>query len=293
MFTDDAMNGSPTGSFWRHIMGKNRLGRLGLAVATLAAAAGASATQAAGGRWPPPGVSYYGDPVVPDISGLWLGTITGVPGVPFAPNRGSADGRPATYFAPWPLPYTPAYQKIWDERDAAAKTGHALADITAQCRPFGLPRMLVAKVYPDEIVQTPGQVTIFLNSTVPIMIWTDGRPHPSDLKPSFNGHSIGRWVGDTLFIDTIGLNGASALDSIRHPISDKVRLKWSIQRVADDTLHIHVTIYDEAAFTEPVTTTNIWQRKTDPNWQILDDASCFENNRNEIDENGVLGFKKF
>ena len=43
----------------------------------------AAATAALGGRvaaqtgtaqtWPPPGVSYYGDPAVPDIAGLWLG----------------------------------------------------------------------------------------------------------------------------------------------------------------------------------------------------------------------------
>ena len=32
---------------------------------------------------------FYGDPAAPDISGLWLGTLTGRPGVPFAPPRPS------------------------------------------------------------------------------------------------------------------------------------------------------------------------------------------------------------
>ncbi|MBA3896415.1 MAG: hypothetical protein H0X36_04625 [Sphingomonadaceae bacterium] len=230
---------------------------------------------------------------MPDISGLWLGSQTGIPGEQPAPNRGPADGRPETYWAPWPLPYTPAYKKIADERAAAERAGVALADTSARCRPFGLPRMLVSKVYPDEIVQTPGQVTIFLNSTVPIMIWTDGRGHPKDIAPSFNGHSIGYWVGDTLFVDTVALNGQSSLDSLRHPISDKGHLRWSIRRVAPDTLHFSVTDYDDEAFTEPVTTTNIWTRKTDPRWQILDDASCFENNSKISDKPPEDGFIKF
>lgn len=265
---------------------------LGLVAALAAIAPPADAQDR--GKWPPPGVSFNGDPAVPDLSGLWLGSVTGVPGVAFAPNRGSADGRPATYYAPWPLPYTPEYQKIQDDRAAAAKQGRALNDITAQCLPFGLPRMLLSKFYPDEIVQTPGNVTIWVNSTFPVMIWTDGRPHPKDLQPSFNGHSIGYWVGDTLFVDTVGLNGRSGMDSERHPISDGMHITWSMRRVADDIIHMHVTMYDAKAFTEPVTTTSIWTRKTDPNWQVLDDSSCFENNLTKVDEKGTAeGFTKF
>ena len=243
--------------------------------------------------WPPPGVSYFGRTIAPNITGLWIGTLTGVPGVPFAPNRGSADGRPATFWAPWPPPYKPAFQKIYEDRIAAAKAGRALGDYSAKCVPFGLPLMLTTKVYPDEVVQTPGQVTIFVNNTLPIMIWTDGRPHPKDLQPSFNGHSIGYWVGNTLFVDTVGLNGLSALNSARNPVGPHPHLKWTIQPVAKDTLHVYITLYDDDAFTEPMVTTNIWKRVTDPNWQVLDDASCFENNRNEIDESGAVGFKKY
>ena len=244
-------------------------------------------------KWPPPGVSFYGDPGVPDVSGLWLGTITGVPGVPFAPNRGSADGRPPTYYAPWPLPYSPKYQAIVDARSAASKQGKALGDINAKCLPFGLPLMLVSKVYPDEIVQTPGQVTLFMYNTNPVMIWTDGRPHPSDLKPSYNGHSIGYWVGNTLFVDTVGLVPNTTIDSGRDPHSGQLHIRWSIQKVGPDILHMHVTLYDEDAFKEPVTTTNIWHRKTDPKWQVLDDASCWENNESKTDSVPAGGFFKF
>jgi hypothetical protein len=254
----------------------------------------ASPALAAGPSWPPPGVSYYGDPSVPDFSGMWLGSVMGVPGHGAQTNSGqSADGRPPVFWAPWPLPYTPAYQKISDEREAATKKGVALGDTGSRCLPFGLPMMLATKNYPDEIVQTPGVTTIFMNSTFPIMIWTDGRPHPANWTPSYNGHSIGHWEGDTLYVDTVGIRGDTPMDGMRNPHSAKLHVTWSIRRVASDVLHMHLTLYDEDAYSEPVTMTTIWHRQTDPKWQILDDASCFENNTLISDKPPQEGFIKF
>ena len=264
-------------------------------VATVAALAGAFVAYAAEVEtWPPPGVSFYGDPGAPDISGLWQGTTTARPGEKFPPGRGPVDGRPPTYLVPWPLPYLPAYQKIYDERIEAAKKGRQLGDIGALCLPFGMPRMLISKHYPDEIVQTPGQVTFFMNNTFPVVVWTDGRTHPKDLPPSYNGHSVGYWIGDTLFVDTVGIHETTPLDTARNPHSGKLRIKWTVRRVAADTLHLFVTFYDDDAFTEPVAITGIWRRMTDPSWQLLDDASCFENNENfSHSSSGPAGFRKF
>ena len=269
-----------------------KMARWSISMAAMAWAGGALAQ--ADQPWPPPGVSFYADPAVPDISGLWLGSETGIPGVDPGPNRGSGDGAPMSFWNPWPLPYTPAYQKIVADRAAAAKQGRALGDTTARCLPFGIVWGLIARVYPDEIVQTPGQVTLFTNSSTPHIIWTDGRGHPKDVKPSFAGHSIGHWVGDTLFVDTVGITSRAAIDHAINPHSDKLHLTWSIRRVAQDRLHLAVTLIDDDAFTEPVTTTNIWRRKTDARWQVLDDGSCFENNKTKVDEQGNTdGFVKF
>lgn len=269
--------------------------RTALRIASLMLATAPSASHAQDAEiWPPPGVSFHGDAAAPDISGVWLGSKTGVPGEKSAPNRGSADGSPETFWSPWPLPYRPAFQKIISDRAKALGEGRALGDTRALCLPFGMPRMLVAKVYPDEIVQTPGQVSFYMYGSVPIVVWTDGRSHPADLKPSFNGHSIGYWVGDTLTVETIGFNNRATLDHNLNPHSDKLTLRWLVRRVATDTLHVHVTLDDDEAFFEPVTTTNIWRRKTDPRWQVLDDGSCYENNRTAVDEQGNTdGFIKF
>ena len=247
-----------------------------------------------GGHWPPPGVSYHGDPKAPDISGLWLGSTMGIPGKGPQNNSGTTvDGRPPVYWSPWPLPYTPAYQKMLDDRVAAAKQGRATGDLGARCLPFGMPVMLTNKNYPDEIVQTPGAVTMLMYGTFPIVIWTDGRPHPADLKPSYNGHSIGHWVGDTLHVDTVGINASTPLDGARDPHSAKLHLQWTVRRVSPDMLHVDLTIDDADALTRPVTMNTEWVRQTDRRWEVLDDGSCFENNAELGTSKAADGFIKF
>ena len=265
-----------------------------LTVAIVSAAACPTAQSQDSQQWPPAGVSYYGDPKAPDVSGLWLGTVIGIPGRAAATNTGrSPDGRPPTYLSPWPLPYTPTYQKMADERAASAQRGRTVGDVGARCLPFGLPMMLVNKNFPDEIVQTPGEVTIFIWGTFPITIWTDGRPHPANLAPSYNGHSIGYWADDTLHVDTVGINGSTTFAAALYPHSPKLHIKWTIHRVDKDVMHFHLTFYDEDAFKEPVVTTNIWRRMTDPKWQVLDDASCFDNSAGISAKPAAPGFVKY
>lgn len=260
--------------------------RFGIAAAFVLASAAGAEDQ--------PVVSFHGDPAAPDISGLWMGTAFGIPGRGVIANYSrSADGRPPSYWAPWPLPYTPAYQKLQDERAEAARKGVAIGDIGARCLPFGMPYILVGMNYPHEVVQTPGQVTLYPFGAFPITIWTDGRRHPANLKPSFNGHSIGHWEGDTLFVDTVGINGQTPIDTARNPHSAKMHVTWFIQRVAPDYVHVKMTLFDEDAFTQPVTITNIWQRKTGAEWQVLDDQSCFENNKDVAPPKSADGFIKF
>ena len=58
-----------------------------------------------------------------------------------------------------------------------------------------------------EFAFTPGRVIILGESDGNRLrrIYTDGRPHPDDPDPTFHGHSIGHWEGDTLVVDTIGI----------------------------------------------------------------------------------------
>ena len=128
----------------------------GVACAAGLAWAGASPSRAADDpAATAPGRMLHGDPNAPDISGLWLGTYTSSPGyIPYVPvpevNK--------THWSPWPSPLTAAYKAKADEIAAADKAGRTLGDGGAKCLPFGLPFVVVLGSYPNEIVQTPGQV---------------------------------------------------------------------------------------------------------------------------------------
>jgi hypothetical protein len=267
----------------------------GLALAAILALAAAAPTAGMAADDPAataPGHTLYGDPAVPDISGLWLGTYTSAPGdTPQVP----VEPRDITRWAPWPPPLTPAYQKEQDEIAAAAKQGRAIGNTGARCLPFGMPSMLTVGVYQNEIIQTPGAVTISAFSQLPIIVWTDGRSHPKDLKPSYNGHTIGYWDGDTLHADTVGIISTTPIgpSEPRTPHSGKLHMQWTIRRVGPDVLHMQITLYDDDAFTEPMVTTELLHRKAGAGWQQLDDISCFENNRNTADSGGAPGFDKF
>jgi hypothetical protein len=48
-------------------------------------------------------------------------------------------------------------------------------------------------------------------------IFMDGRPLETDPIRSWMGHSVGRWEGDTLMVESFGFNDRSWLDHDGHP----------------------------------------------------------------------------
>jgi len=68
------------------------------------------------------------------------------------------------------------------------------------------------------IIQTPGIIAILFESYNHYrQIFLDGRPLPQPTQPSYMGYSVGKWEGDTLVIDTTGLNDKGWLDMHGHP----------------------------------------------------------------------------
>lgn len=239
-----------------------------------------------------PRYQLNGDPKSPDLSGLWSGTFTTAPG---ARAQTPLAERKYTRWTPWPLPLTPDYQKIVNDRIAAAQTGREVGDTGIRCVSNGMPwKIVVNPGLPIEVIQTPGQVS-FWGGLRPIVIHTDGRPHPSDWQPTYDGHSIGHWIGNTLHVDTVGIIASTRIDAAYNPHSAALHLKWTIERVAPDRLHTRMTLYDPLAFKEPLATTIIYELLTEPQMDLIDDASCFENNRHVQgqDKNDGSGFTRF
>ena len=157
------------------------------------------------------------------------------------------------------------------------------ADLFVDCLPLGMPSMMLGATYPFAILQTPGQTTLiaeYFGETR--RIYTDGRPHPSaeDLEPTYVGHSIGRWEGQTLLVDTIGLKTNTQLDSSLAPRSDRedqrVTERWRM--TGPNTLEIEISFIDPGALTRPWTVVKRYQRA--PADDYVREFVCVENNRN-------------
>jgi hypothetical protein len=132
--------------------------------------------------------------------------------------------------------------------------GTSKDDPMTDCKPLGIPRAGLNGV---QIVQSPRVVAILYENLTHRVIYIDGRPHPSDLEHSYFGDSIGHWEGNTLVVDTIGLNDDTWLGGDvggRHMYttihSNKEHATERISRQGD-VLTYDVTIEDPVMFTRP------------------------------------------
>jgi hypothetical protein len=129
-------------------------------------------------------------------------------------------------------------------------TGDEDNDPALHCDPTGMPRIMGEG--PFEFIQIPGRILVLIEDAYARRtIWMDGRPLPKDPDPTWYGYSVGRWEGDTLVIDTIGLDDRSWLNGAGYPHSDAAHIVERIHRPSHDTLEISTTITDSKAYTQP------------------------------------------
>ena len=167
-------------------------------------------------------------PRTPDLTGVW---DTQNPRG-FQPNTAAFPGEipPLTPWAEAQLAATrPAYgpRAVPDSTDPVNPTKLGAHG----CFPPGVPRIYLHPV-PMEIIQIPGRVLMrFEFDHLLREIWTDGRGHPSDWNPTYMGHSIGKWQGDTFVVDTIGFNDKTWLDRLGHRHSEDLHVIERFRRV--------------------------------------------------------------
>jgi hypothetical protein len=145
------------------------------------------------------------------------------------------------------------------------------------CKPAGGPGFFNAPGV--EIVDVPELRSIFLlNIAGPHswrVVYMDGRAHPAgdDLRPTYLGHSIGTWEGDTLVIDTVGFNEKQWLLG-SYPHTGQLHLTERLQRPNLRTLVYEATIDDPGAYTKPWTVRWTITEKSASSW--IKDGEIFE-----------------
>ena len=151
---------------------------------------------------------------------------------------------------PGGLPYQP-----WAAALVKERSEHVGDDPVTLCKPAGALRLLTFPP-PRKVLQLPGVVVILSERDVTYrQIFTDGRPLPTDASPSFNGYSTGRWINDTLVVETNGLRDGMWLDRKGSPMTDRARITEKFRRVNYGRLEVEVTVNDPKAYTEPWTVT--------------------------------------
>src|SRR5258705_2064534 len=119
------------------------------------------------------------------------------------------------------------------------------------CQPPGVPAFILNQG-PVVFLQTPTKVTIIEESSQQVRHVYMNVPHSPNPKPSWLGESIGRYEGDTLVIDTIGLNTKTFVDAYRTPHTEKLHVveRW---RMVDDrqAMEVTFTVEDPDTYYEP------------------------------------------
>lgn len=158
------------------------------------------------------------------------------------------------------------------------------------CMPPGIPRAYL-RTGPLGIHHTPSLIFMHFESNNQARpIYLDGRKHPDGAPDMFMGHAIGRWDGDTLFVETTGLNGLLAwLDSLGHPLTDALRVEERIRRVTHNKLQIDFLFDDRKAYTKPWTGRKDWELR--PNWEILEYTHCGDQIREDYLQKALGGDK--
>lgn len=132
------------------------------------------------------------------------------------------------------------------------------------CLPFAMPGETVTTGWPMSIQVTPKVIGILMNIDNQMRFVYMNKQHPADLKPSFHGHSVGHWEGDTLVIDTVGFDERAQFnDGFIHGPGLHVVERYRLTE-GGKTLEKTFTFTDPDALTEPYTFTRTVHRMEQP-----------------------------
>jgi len=188
----------------------------------------------------------------PDFSGVWAPTVVVDPG--------------KSDMLPWAR--------------AAVRTmleGQGKDTPTAQCLPWGSG---LDSGSPFKFVQSPTVIVILTEDTFSYrQIFLDGRAHPKDADPTWMGHSVGHWEGDTLVVDSTGYNDKAWSPPAGYPHTEKLHMIERIRRTDLGHLEIEMLIDDPETYKQP------WTVKRASHLLPADEVGeyvCAENNQDVV-----------
>jgi len=157
-----------------------------------------------------------------------------------------------------PIPFQPWAKALLADRNKNQLEPHT------RCKPSGSAREFLTPYGVEFVELTEAQRVYIFDIGGPHTfrtIYMDGRSHPANLQPSYYGHSIGWWDGDTLVVDTIGYNERFWLDRRGLPHTDKMHTIEKFTRTNQAAIAYEITVDDPGAYTAP------WTGKFNLRWE--------------------------
>ncbi|MGP0072500.1 MAG: carboxypeptidase-like regulatory domain-containing protein [Bryobacteraceae bacterium] len=164
----------------------------------------------------------------PDFSGVWMMRVS---------DAIALIGSPPVDLQPWAEALV---------RERLLNQGRDIP--SSRCLPSA---EIINNVVPFKYIQSPSVLVGLVEDVVAArQVFLDGRAHPSDLEPTWNGHSIGKWDGDTLVIDTVGFNDRSWLFFVV-PHTEMLHETQRLRRPDLGHLEVETTYDDPGTFKTP------------------------------------------
>jgi hypothetical protein len=219
----------------------------------------------------------------PDFSGLYHAPGYG-PGDPRSKTGEGYAHNIARDLNPAEVPMLPWAAQLYKQR----MEDESKDDPEGFCLPMGTPRV---NPYPWKIVQTDKLFIILYEGNVHSyrQVFLDGRKHDKDIVETWWGDSIGRWDGDTLVVDTVGMNDRAWLDADGHPRTTKAHIVERFTRPELAKVVVDITIDDPGAYSKPWNVHEVAQLA--PGWEIMENI-CNENqdeHGNNLDVQHLVG----
>jgi hypothetical protein len=217
----------------------------------------------------------------PEISGLW--TRGGAAETPFrAPPSGPGPVMPlripgqsvprlaGDYRAPILQPWAADVVRRQSDRVRAGETVNSAQET---CWPMGVPYILELNFH-TEIIDDGKEIVFLYERHAQPRFARLNASHPANVKTSWFGDSVAHWEGDTLVVDTVGIDPRTWVDNFATPHTDKLHVVERYHLRDAGHLDVTVRVEDPGAFTTPWTAL-VGYRKDDDPWL---EVACAENN---------------
>ena len=219
---------------------------------------------------------------LPGQKGVWEGNA----GATLATNPPGGLDNPSMYLPTnlkiEDVPFQPWARAVYNYRQASTTKD----DPHVRCKASGGPRMFHTP-YGTEFIDAPDERRMYILGVggphTFRVVFMDGRAHPTNLEPSFSGHSVGKWEGDTLSIDTVGFNEKFWLTREGIPHTSALHLTERFTRTDHDTIRYEATIDDPGAYTAP------WTGGWYLTWQANEEMYEYICQENNLDVEHMFG----